>query len=115
MNSYKKLIDNSFVFAIGRLGSRIISFVLVPLYTYYLTTGEYGTVDLVMTTVNMLLPIISASMFDAVLRFIMDNKNDTDAIMMNALSISFIGFIISLFFYSSWGYIILLFRPGYTR
>lgn len=99
MKSYKKLIGNSFIFAVGRLGSKLISFFLVPLYTYYLSTAEYGTVDLVYTTVNMLIPIVSGSMFDAVLRFIMDDSNDTDSIMMNALNVSIIGFLVALLFY----------------
>lgn len=96
MNSYKKLISNSAIFAIGRLGSNLISFILVPLYTFYLTTIEYGTVDLVVTTVNMLLPIVSVSMFDAILRFIMDKQDDADSIMVNAISVSVIGYFIAL-------------------
>lgn len=99
MDSYKKLIGNSFIFAIGRLSSKLLSFLLVPLYTYYLSAAEYGTVDLVITTVSMLLPIVSTSMFDAVLRFIMDKKSDADLILMNALNVSMIGFVISLLFY----------------
>lgn len=99
MNSYKKLLGNSFIFAIGRLGSKLLAFFLVPLYTYYLSTSEYGTVDLVITTVNMLLPIVSASMFDAVLRFIMDDKKETSSVMMNALNVSILGFTAALLFY----------------
>lgn len=99
MNSYKKLLNNSFIFAVGRLGSKLLAFFLVPLYTYYLSTSEYGTVDLVITTVNMLLPIVSASMFDAVLRFIMDDKKETDSVMMNALNVSVLGFAVALLFY----------------
>ncbi len=54
------------------MGSKIVSFLLVPLYTYYLSQGEYGALDLVMTTVSMLLPIVSASMFEAIIRFVVD-------------------------------------------
>lgn len=98
MNSYKKLINNSVVFAVGTLGSRLISLILVPLYTYYLTTAEYGTVDLIITTVNMLIPIVSVSVFDAVLRFVLDTDTDTEAVMTNSLFIAFSGFVISLLF-----------------
>ncbi|MGH2233205.1 lipopolysaccharide biosynthesis protein, partial [Enterococcus faecalis] len=56
MGKYKKLAGNSVVFAAGNLGSKMISFILVPLYTYYLTTTEYGIVDLVTTTTSLLLP-----------------------------------------------------------
>lgn len=99
MNSYKKLINNSLIFAIGTLGSRVISFLLVPLYTYYLSTSEYGTVDLTVTTVNMLLPIISVSAYEAVLRFTMDEDEDPSTILTNSISISLFGFIVALLFY----------------
>lgn len=55
-SKYKKLVKNSVVFFIGNLGSKVITFLIVPFYTYYLTTAEYGTADLVTTTVNLLVP-----------------------------------------------------------
>lgn len=99
MNSYKKLIGNSFIFAIGNLGSKLISFILVPLYTYYLTTAEFGNVDLVTTTVTMLLPIVSLSVFEAVLRFVMDQDKSKEVVLTNSIFIAIIGFMISLIFY----------------
>lgn len=99
LNSYKKLANNSFIFAIGTLGSKLISFLLVPLYTYYLSTSEYGTVDLTITTVNMLIPLVSASAYEAVLRFTMD-KNETPAVILtNSITIASGGFVISILFY----------------
>lgn len=99
MNSYKKLVGNSLVFGIGTLGSKIISLALVPLYTYYLSTAEYGAVDLIMTTVTMLLPIASASIFEAVLRFVMDKNKNSNAILSNSIFIGVVGFAIIFSFY----------------
>lgn len=99
MNSYKKLINNSAIFAVGNLGSKLISFLLVPLYTYYLTTSEYGTVDLTITTVNMLLPIVSLSVFEAVLRFVMDKDHDSDVILSNSIVIALLSFGVLFLFY----------------
>lgn len=99
MNSYKKLINNSIIFAVGTLGSKLISFLLVPLYTYYLSTSEYGTVDLTITTVNMLLPIISVSAYEAVLRFTMDKNEEPGVILTNSITIALGGFLISILFY----------------
>ena len=96
MNSYKKLVNNSLIFGVGTLGSKVISIILVPLYTYYLSTSEFGTVDLVTTTVNMLLPIISASIFEAVLRFVMDKDSESDVILSNSLFIAVYGIIIAI-------------------
>lgn len=99
MNSYKKLVNNSLIFAVGTLGSKLISFLLVPLYTYYLSTSEYGTVDLTITTVNMLLPIISVSAYEAVLRFTMDKDEEPGIILTNSITIALSGFLIALLFY----------------
>lgn len=99
MNSYKKLVSNSFVFAIGNLGSKLISFLLVPLYTYYLTTSEYGTVDLTITTINMLLPIISVSVFEGLLRFVMDKNNESEEVLSNSITIALTGYFLFLLFY----------------
>ncbi|WP_270577715.1 lipopolysaccharide biosynthesis protein [Caldibacillus thermoamylovorans] len=96
MNSYKKLISNTFIFALGNLGTKLITFFLVPLYTYYLTTSEYGLTDLITSTVSLLLPIFTLSIFDAVLRFVMDKNYDNKVILNNALIIAVIGFIIIL-------------------
>lgn len=96
MNKYKKLLGNSFIFAIGNLGSKLIAIMLVPFYTYLLTTKDYGTVDLITTTVNMLLPIISLSTFDTVLRFVLDKHEDNQTIISNAVFITIIGSIVFL-------------------
>lgn len=99
MNKYKKLIGNSAIFAVGNLGSKLILIFLVPLYTYYLTAVEYGTIDIITTTSSLLLPIISLSIFDAVLRFVMDKKYPNDVVFTNALIITILGSIIALLFY----------------
>lgn len=99
MNNYKTLFSNSIIFAIGNLGSKLIIIFLVPFYTYFLSTQEYGTVDLLTTTVNMLLPVISLSIFDAVLRFTMDKTNDHKKVLTNGVVVTTLGLFFSLLFY----------------
>ncbi|MDI6498664.1 oligosaccharide flippase family protein [Leuconostoc suionicum] len=91
MNRYKKLLGNSVVIAIGNLGSKLITFLLVPFYTYTLTKVQFGTVDLLTTSVNMLLPIVTLSTFDAVFRFAMDKSGNKDVILTNGIIISLAG------------------------
>lgn len=99
MSKYKKLVGNSFIFAVGNLGSKLISFVLVPLYTYYLTTQEYGKVDLVTTTVSLLIPIVSGGISVAVLRFALDKDVDKKSVVTNATIIAIIGIVITALCY----------------
>mgnify|MGYP000054919447 FL=1 len=56
-SKYHDLSRNTLLFTISSFGSKIISFLLVPLYTHVLSTTDYGTVDLMTTTVQLLIPI----------------------------------------------------------
>lgn len=42
MNKTKKLISNTFIFALGTLGSKLLQYLLLPYYTALLSTYEYG-------------------------------------------------------------------------
>lgn len=94
----KKLINNTFLFLLGNLGSKFIQFILVPLYTYTLTTEEYGQTEIVLTTINFLIPIFSLSISDAFLRFGLDKKYKQNEVTKVALITIFIGGIASIAF-----------------
>lgn len=76
--SYKKLFNNTIIFAIGSFGSKLLVLILVPLYTAALSPAQYGTVDLVAQTANILLPIFTLSIADAALRFGLDAKEPAE-------------------------------------
>lgn len=80
MNKYKKLITNTALLAMGTLGSKLIVFFLLPLYTAYLTTDEYSTADIIAQTANLLIPLISLGMYEAVFRFAMDKELDGESV-----------------------------------
>lgn len=70
----KNLSVNTLLFTISNFGTKIISFLLVPLYTYVLSTTDYGNLDLITTTVQLLIPIMTLNIQDAVLRFGLDKE-----------------------------------------
>lgn len=96
MNKYQKLIQNSIIFAIGNLGSKLITFILVPFYTFHLSTSEYGFVDLISSTINLFLPIVSLCLFDAVLRFVLDRNQDKAKVLSSSFFISIFSILIFL-------------------
>lgn len=88
MNEKKRLVKNTLLIAIGNFGTKIISFLLLPLYTSLLSTSEYGTYDLIITINVLLLPLITFSMHEALFRFIIDTEKDSkdfNKIVSNAL------------------------------
>lgn len=99
MNKYKKLINNSIIFTIGNFGSKLISFFMVPLYTSYLTTSEYGTADLMTTTKNLLLPFLTLEIGQAALRFAIetDQEEEKETILSNIIAFEVvIAFVITI-------------------
>lgn len=78
MEKYKKLAKNIGILTIGQFGSKILVFLLVPLYTSVLTTEEYGTYDFVYTTINLLFPILSLNIAVSVQRFLLEKNNNKE-------------------------------------
>ena len=87
MNQYKYLFKNIGLLTLSSFATKLLSFFLVPLYTNILTTTEYGTYDLMNTTVGVLIPILTLNVQDAVARFAMDKKQNRKAIVSVAMKI----------------------------
>lgn len=68
-NRYKRLGKNSFLVFIGRAGSSVISMLMLPFYTHWLSSGEYGTYDLINTYSMILMGLISCSIADSIFIF----------------------------------------------
>lgn len=61
--------------SIGTFGSKLLVFLMVRFYTGYLTPAEYGTADLITQTANLLIPLVSLDITDAVFRFAADRRS----------------------------------------
>lgn len=96
MASYKKLGKDMYFMTIGTFGSRLLSFVFVPFYTAVLTTEEYGTADLITTTVTLMLPFFTLIIFEAMMRFALEKEIDQGAIWNIGMKIEGIGILIFL-------------------
>lgn len=117
-SKYKKLAINSFTFAIANFGSSILRFIIVPFYTYFMTTAEYGTVDMLTTTVSLVLPIFLLAINEAVLRYALKKEVDKSKIIMSSFFVMMIGAIVFILSYficdlinvkkALWGYFYVL-------
>ena len=74
MNKYQTLAANTILMSIGTFGSKLLVFLMVRFYTGYLTPAEYGTADLITQTANLLIPLVSLDITDAVFRFAADRR-----------------------------------------
>lgn len=77
MNSNnKKLALNIFLMFWVYFLPKSLGFLLLPVYTSYLSTEEYGIADVILTTSCLISPFVSLGMPGAIFRFNIENKDD---------------------------------------
>lgn len=91
---YKKLGENTMWMLVGNFATKLLSFFMVPLYTAYLTTSDYGTADLMTTTVSLLSPVLTLAASEGVLRFALNKNYDDRQVLSLSLIVSSIGLFI---------------------
>lgn len=69
MDKYKKLVSNTLIFAVGTFSSKVLVFLLMPLYTRVLSTEEYGVTNTIVDMGNLLIPLITLGIINAIIRF----------------------------------------------
>lgn len=109
MSREKQLIKNTGILALGKICTQFVSFFLLPLYTAYLSTKEYGVVDLLNNYIALLIPIFFFQMDQAVFRFLIDARKEEKkkaeiistaivTVTLQMIFFVFAYFIFSLFF-----------------
>ncbi len=68
------------IYGIGTFGNKILSFLIVPLYTYYISTTDMGIYDILIATIGLLTPLITLQISDAAYKWILQNERVDDHI-----------------------------------
>lgn len=72
-NKYTRLAKDTAIFAAGNLLTKLIYFFMVPLYTSAMSTGDYARAEMVNTLVEVIYPIATMCVVDALYRFTIDD------------------------------------------
>lgn len=97
MNQYKKLFSDTVILGLGTFGSKLLVFLLMPLYTALLTTDQYGTAELITGTANLLIPLACVGIGNGIFRFAADkaaNKSEVLSSGMLLLACGLAGFLL---------------------
>ena len=97
-SNYKKLVYNTAIFAIGNFGSKVLTFLIVPLYTYVLTTAEYGVIDLFITSLGMVIPFSTMMVNEALIRYVLGKELTPKEAASNCFAVFLFGAAISVLF-----------------
>ncbi len=76
MGKYKKLLSNTAILGAGTFTSKVLVFLLMPLYTALLSSKQFGVADILMQTANLLIPLASLGVSDGLFRFALDTDGE---------------------------------------
>ena len=94
MGKYRNLAVNTLLFAANAVATKLVTFILVPLYTAYLTAGEYGLTDMSLTVINLLTPLVTLDIAEATVRYIVKDKSREDFYVAVGLGVTFASVVI---------------------
>lgn len=74
MNKVRKFIKTSAIYLIGTVFSKALMFILLPIYTKYLSPEAYGLYDLSITYNTLVYSVLYLDIFGVIMRFMYDYK-----------------------------------------
>ena len=91
--SLKLFGKNTVIYAIGNIGLRAASFLLIPLYTHYLSVSDYGLLATLLITIHIMLIFMSMGMQTTLLCFTKeyDGNNKIKDLLGTSTFINFLG------------------------
>jgi O-antigen/teichoic acid export membrane protein len=96
MSRESKFLKNTIIYAVGNFGSKLLGFLLLPLYTHFLNKDQMGYYDLISTTVSLLLPLITLQINDGMYRYVLEAKDEKkrEAYINNSILVTIKGILI---------------------
>ena len=76
--SGKRVLINSVIYSCCGILQKCFSFFLLPLYTAYLTTEDYGINSIATSFIQTMSFVVAFSLFSAIMRFYVDLKNNPE-------------------------------------
>jgi O-antigen/teichoic acid export membrane protein len=76
LNELKGLLKHSSVYTLGNILSKIVSFIMLPVYTRCLTPSDYGTLEILTLTASVVTMLLSMRITSALPRFYFGYKVD---------------------------------------
>ena len=93
---YAHLLKNTIIFGIGTFGSKVLQFLIVPLYTYFLTTEEYGKIDIFATTISLALPFVTFLVQESIIRFLTAKEISDKEAVNSGMMVFLISILLSI-------------------
>lgn len=74
-NQIKKTIKHLVIYSLGGVSNKIVGLILLPLYTSYLASDQYGTLAILEITSQLIVEVFSLSLANGLMRWVSSEKN----------------------------------------
>lgn len=116
-NRYVRLIVDMGVFTVGTVLTKLVQFLLMPLYTTYMNYRSICVAELTNNMSELLFPIVTLCIYEAAFRYVIGSKYSKEEILTSSIKVlslsSLAGAIIvifsQLFFITNMQFIFTLF------
>lgn len=97
--SIKDFSKNTIIYSIGSIGIRFSAFLLLPLYTKYLSVENFGFLQTLLLTIQIMITVIDVGVRSSIVRFLEEYKinNNIGLLLGSSLFINFLSSIIVTF------------------
>ena len=82
---FGKLFSDTVILAIGTFGSKLLVFLLMPLYTALLSPSQYGTAELITGTANLIMPFACVGITNGIFRFVAEKGTDREGVFSSGM------------------------------
>ena len=100
------LTNNMIIYSIGIFFTKILNFIVAPIYTYFLSTAEYGAIDVLITVGFLFIPIFTLTIVEAILKYGIDDCADRELVFTNGIIIDIVGIFAMIFVTISLGQVV---------
>ena len=76
MEDIKRLAKTTIVYFLGTVGTKLISFLLLPLYTSYLMPREYGRYDVNITYATLFASVCFLDIWTGIMKYMFEEKGE---------------------------------------
>ncbi|WP_337967387.1 polysaccharide biosynthesis C-terminal domain-containing protein [uncultured Flavobacterium sp.] len=95
-----KLFQETLIYSVGSFGSKVLSFLLLPLYTFFLTKKDLGEYDIFITTITLFVPLVSLQISDAAYRWLIDKDKENEYLKKQIITNTMLAFGAGFFLFS---------------
>lgn len=74
----KFLLKHSSIYGVGNMLNRAVAFLLLPLYTHFMTPSDYGVLELIDVTTGLIGIVVGLGVASAISRFYYDAETEAD-------------------------------------